>query len=133
MTRKDKIGIALVLLRRNSSPVFCALLPQVSTHIPALVFSIFTLKTQEETEDEEGAGWNDPSGFHLIPLPFADDIRSAAVEQAATGKSIQLQTLNSEPILIVGVGDISSSVEGAQGRGFQMDPEADYQERLVPS
>ena len=25
---------------------------------------------------EEG-GWNEPAGFHLIPLPFADDMRAA--------------------------------------------------------
>lgn len=30
---------------------------------------------------EEG-GWNEPAGFHLIPLPFADDIRAAPVESA---------------------------------------------------
>ncbi|KAF8963093.1 SPOC like C-terminal domain-containing protein [Flammula alnicola] len=61
MIKKDKIGIALTLTRRNSSPVFCALLPQ------------------EEKIDE--TGWTDPAGFHLIPLPFADDIRTRPIEE----------------------------------------------------
>jgi len=62
MVKKNKIGIVLALTRRNSSPLFCALLPQ------------------EEKVDE--SGWSDPAGFHLIPLPFADDIRTAPVEKA---------------------------------------------------
>ncbi|KAL4250950.1 ATP-dependent DNA helicase II subunit 1 [Abortiporus biennis] len=59
MIKKDKIGLVLALTRRNSSPIFCALLPQ-------------------EEKDEDG--WNEPAGFHLIPLPFADDIRAAPIE-----------------------------------------------------
>ncbi|KAJ6561453.1 SPOC like C-terminal domain-containing protein [Mycena vulgaris] len=60
MVKKKKMGLVLSLTRRNASPTFCALLPQ------------------EERVDE--AGWTDPAGFHLIPLPFADDIRAAPVE-----------------------------------------------------
>jgi len=63
MVKKKKIGLALALTRRNSAPTFCALLPQ------------------EERVDE--GGWTDPAGFHLIPLPFADDIRAAPVEEGA--------------------------------------------------
>ncbi|KAG5652752.1 hypothetical protein H0H81_003839 [Sphagnurus paluster] len=63
MVKKKKIGLVLALTRRNSTPTFCALLPQ------------------EEKIDE--AGWTDPAGFHLIPLPFADDIRAATVVKAA--------------------------------------------------
>ena len=33
--------------------------------------------------DEDG--WHEPAGFHLIPLPFADDIRAAPVEECARG------------------------------------------------
>lgn len=33
---------------------------------------------------DEG-GWHEPAGFHLIPLPFADDIRAAPVEESARG------------------------------------------------
>ncbi|TFK63151.1 Ku DNA-binding complex, Ku70 subunit [Pluteus cervinus] len=62
MLKKDKIGLVLSLNRRNSSPSFCALVPQA------------------EKADE--GGWNDPAGFHLIPLPFADDIRAAPIEEA---------------------------------------------------
>ncbi|KII89726.1 hypothetical protein PLICRDRAFT_562396 [Plicaturopsis crispa FD-325 SS-3] len=62
MLAKDKIAIVLALTRRNSSPTFCALLPQA--------------------EKVEEGGWNEPPGFHLIPLPFADDIRAAPIEVA---------------------------------------------------
>ncbi|KAF8885484.1 SPOC like C-terminal domain-containing protein [Infundibulicybe gibba] len=61
MVKKKKIGLALTLTRRNASPAFCVLLPQ------------------EEKVDE--GGWTDPAGFHLVPLPFADDIRAAPVEE----------------------------------------------------
>ncbi|KAJ8077604.1 ATP-dependent DNA helicase II subunit 1 [Marasmius tenuissimus] len=61
MVKKDKIGLVLALTRRNSSPTFCALLAQ-------------------EEKIEEG-GWTEPAGFHLIPLPFADDIRSAPIDK----------------------------------------------------
>ncbi|KAJ7462125.1 SPOC like C-terminal domain-containing protein [Mycena latifolia] len=60
LVKKKKMGVVLSLTRRNASPVFCALIPQ------------------EERADE--AGWTDPAGFHLIPLPFADDIRAAPLE-----------------------------------------------------
>ncbi|KAG6865389.1 hypothetical protein C0991_002970 [Blastosporella zonata] len=59
LVKKKKMGLVLSLTRRNATPVFCALLPQ------------------EEKADE--GGWVDPAGFHLIPLPFADDIRAATV------------------------------------------------------
>ncbi|KAH9847820.1 ku70-like protein [Lenzites betulinus] len=57
MIKKKKLAIVLSLTRRNASPVFCAVLPQM------------------EKVDE--SGWREPPGFHLIPLPFADDIRAA--------------------------------------------------------
>lgn len=38
---------------------------------------------QEEKEDE--SGWTEPAGFHLIPLPFADDIRAAPIQEAFQG------------------------------------------------
>ncbi|KAI0288957.1 SPOC like C-terminal domain-containing protein [Russula brevipes] len=59
MVKKGKIGLVRALTRRNATPSFCALLPQ---------------------EEGEGEGWTEPSGFHLIPLPFADDIRAAPIE-----------------------------------------------------
>ncbi|KAL0063987.1 ATP-dependent DNA helicase II subunit 1 [Marasmius tenuissimus] len=74
MVKKDKIGLVLALTRRNSSPTFCALLAQ-------------------EEKIEEG-GWTEPAGFHLIPLPFADDIRSAPIdkgEMALAFHNAQLQ------------------------------------------
>jgi ATP-dependent DNA helicase 2 subunit 1 len=62
--KKRKIGLVCALTRRNSSPGFCALLPQ---------------------EESESNGWAEPSGFHLIPLPFADDIRAAPIEEGFRG------------------------------------------------
>ncbi|GBE90053.1 ATP-dependent DNA helicase II subunit 1 [Sparassis crispa] len=62
MLKKKKIALVLSLTRRNSSPTFGMLLPQA--------------------EKIEEGGWNEPPGFHLIPLPFADDIRAAPVEQS---------------------------------------------------
>ncbi|KAI0259101.1 ku70-like protein [Gloeopeniophorella convolvens] len=68
MVEKGKIGIVRALTRSNSVPTFCALLPQ---------------------EEGEGQGWAEPGGFHLIPLPFADDIRSAPVEEnSRAGKEL---------------------------------------------
>ncbi|KAJ2934104.1 hypothetical protein H1R20_g2970, partial [Candolleomyces eurysporus] len=61
MVKKDKIALALALTRRNASPIFCYLLPQ------------------EEKVDE--SGWTEPPGFHIIPLPFADDMRAAPIEE----------------------------------------------------
>jgi len=60
MVKKRKIGLVLTLFRKNLTPSFCAMLPQ-----------------EEDLEE------NEPGGFHLIPLPFADDIRSAPIEEAA--------------------------------------------------
>jgi ATP-dependent DNA helicase 2 subunit 1 len=64
MVKKGKIGLVRVLTRRNASPSFCALLPQ---------------------EEGDSEGWAEPSGFHLITLPFADDIRAAPIEEGFRG------------------------------------------------
>lgn len=61
MVKKNKMGLVLAVTRSNSIPTFCALLPQ-------------------EEKIEEGG--YEPAGFHLIPLPFADDIRAAPIEEA---------------------------------------------------
>ncbi|KAH0833364.1 SPOC like C-terminal domain-containing protein [Lanmaoa asiatica] len=45
MLEKDKIGLVLALVRRNATPVFCALVPQAET--------------------VEADGWSEPAGFHL--------------------------------------------------------------------
>ncbi|KAF8520514.1 Ku DNA-binding complex Ku70 subunit [Gautieria morchelliformis] len=63
MLGKDKIGLVLGITRRNSAPTFFALMPQA------------------EKLDADGAQV-DPPGFHLQPLPFADDVRGAALERA---------------------------------------------------
>jgi len=64
MIKKGKIGLVRALTRKNASPSFCALLPQ---------------------EEGEREGWAEPGGFHLIPLPFADDIRAAPIEDGFRG------------------------------------------------
>ncbi|KAH9948578.1 ku70-like protein [Amylocystis lapponica] len=62
MVKKKKLALVLSVTRRNAAPQFCAMLPQAG-------------KVEE-------SGWNEPPGFHLIPLPFADDIRAAPVEES---------------------------------------------------
>lgn len=52
----DRHALALCRFRINSTPEMCALIPQ------------------EETFTKEGAQ-EDPPGFHVIVLPFIDDIR----------------------------------------------------------
>ncbi|KAI0064929.1 Ku DNA-binding complex, Ku70 subunit [Artomyces pyxidatus] len=61
MSKKNKFGLVLAMTRSNATPMFYAMLPQ-----------------REKFED---GGWSDPAGFHLIPLPFADDIRAAPVQE----------------------------------------------------
>ncbi|KAJ3886512.1 SPOC like C-terminal domain-containing protein [Lentinula edodes] len=58
MIKKKVVGLARGVLRRNSTPTIYAVLPQ------------------EEDVDEM-----EPGGFHIIPLPFADDIRSAPIDE----------------------------------------------------
>lgn len=63
LVAKEKIGLALALFRRNSSPYFYAMVPQ------------------EEVLDADEVQER-PPGFHMIPLPYADDIRAAPVDEA---------------------------------------------------
>lgn len=72
MVKKAKIGLVLTLFRRSSTPSFCAMLPQ------------------RENVDE-----NEPGGFHLIPLPFADDIRSAPIEEALRASNYLVEAAES--------------------------------------
>ncbi|KAJ3993368.1 SPOC like C-terminal domain-containing protein [Lentinula boryana] len=58
MIKKKVIGLARGVLRRNSTPTMYAILPQ-----------------------DEDVNEMEPAGFHIIPLPFADDIRSAPIEE----------------------------------------------------
>ena len=79
MVKKGKIGLVCALTRRNASPSFCALLPQ---------------------EEDKSGGWAEPSGFHLIPLPFADDIRTAPIEEGFRGGPPQSFTLSKLPLAL---------------------------------
>lgn len=53
----DRHALALCRFRRNVGPEFAVLIPQ------------------EETFGRDG-GQEDPPGFHVIVLPYADDIRN---------------------------------------------------------
>ncbi|CAE6535774.1 unnamed protein product [Rhizoctonia solani] len=66
MLKKQKYALTRCLFRRNSSILFCAMLPQAEVRDP----------DHPNTQIE-------PGGFHLIPLPFADDIRQPTVERSA--------------------------------------------------
>lgn len=57
MAKKKKMAIAIFSPRRNVIPTFAALLPQM--------------------EERGEAGQLEPPGIHVIPLPYADDIREA--------------------------------------------------------
>jgi hypothetical protein len=59
---------------------------------------IFLTYLQEEKEDE--TGWTEPAGFHLIPLPFADDIRSAPIQEGFQGAFIFWSLLN---VVLIGM------------------------------
>lgn len=79
MVKKGKIGLVRALTRRNASPSFCALLPQ---------------------EEGESEGWAEPSGFHLITLPFADDIRAAPIEEGFRGGPPHSSTSSKLPLVL---------------------------------
>ncbi|CEL55936.1 ATP-dependent DNA helicase II subunit 1 OS=Aspergillus oryzae (strain ATCC 42149 / RIB 40) GN=ku70 PE=3 SV=1 [Rhizoctonia solani AG-1 IB] len=64
MLNKKKYALTRCLFRRNSAMIFCAMLPQ-----------------EEVRDDDEHQ--IEPGGFHLIPLPYADDIRQPTVERSA--------------------------------------------------
>jgi hypothetical protein len=80
MVKKGKIGLVRALTRRNASPSFCVLLPQ---------------------EEGESDGWAEPSGFHLIPLPFADDIRAAPIEEGFRGRPPHSFTPSRLPLALI--------------------------------
>ncbi|VDC04946.1 unnamed protein product [Peniophora sp. CBMAI 1063] len=61
LTSKDKIAIALGLVRSNATPMIYALLPQ-----------------QEVYEEGE---YLEPAGMHMVPFPYADDIRAAPITE----------------------------------------------------
>lgn len=71
MTAMDKIAIVRLTARTNSMPRIAALLPQA------------------ETFDEDGLQM-DPPGFHIIPLPYADDIRRTPLDEMPKGLFLTL-------------------------------------------
>ncbi|KAG9126728.1 ATP-dependent DNA helicase II subunit 1 [Ceratobasidium sp. 392] len=63
MLSRKKYALTRCMFRKNNTMIFCAMLPQA-----------------EVMEDNLQI---DPAGFHLIPLPYADDIRQPVVDQSA--------------------------------------------------
>jgi ATP-dependent DNA helicase 2 subunit 1 len=57
------------------------------TRFQSVIASIKLFYAQGENLNED-----EPGGFHLIQLPFADDIRSAPIEDAARGLPTPLVT-----------------------------------------
>lgn len=85
MHKKGKFALVMGITRRNSSPMFYAMLPQPER----LAFgpsakAVFAMDADVGSLVEKGTQL-DPPGFHLIPLPFADDIREATVDSAHRG------------------------------------------------
>jgi ATP-dependent DNA helicase 2 subunit 1 len=70
MLKKNRVAIIVGLVRSNSQPTFYAAIPQ------AEVF--------------ENDKWTEPAGLHLIPLPFADDIRDAPIQQGFKGSCFRV-------------------------------------------
>jgi ATP-dependent DNA helicase 2 subunit 1 len=60
MIKKDKMGLGLFLPRKTSPPVFVHILAQA--------------------EEREGGRQIKPPGFHLVQLPFADNMRPPAID-----------------------------------------------------
>src|SRR5262245_52786703 len=56
MLKKKKTGLVLTLMRRNSSPLFCALVPQVRVYLNTCIFrhSECTLTRQKKLMKEGG-------------------------------------------------------------------------------
>jgi ATP-dependent DNA helicase 2 subunit 1 len=46
---------------------------------------MYMLMGARQAEKPEEGVWNEPPGFYLVPLPFADDIRAAPIEEACRG------------------------------------------------
>jgi ATP-dependent DNA helicase 2 subunit 1 len=62
LVARDSVAVCRCVARRGSPPRFVALVPQ------------------DEELDEHGVQVA-PPGFHLIPLPFADDFRNVTLEK----------------------------------------------------
>ncbi|ORX98230.1 ATP-dependent DNA helicase ii [Basidiobolus meristosporus CBS 931.73] len=67
MCEMDQVAICSFIPRKNTAPRLVAMLPQVEDIFVYLEF-----------KDE--LGQKAPPGFHLIPLPFADDLRPVSVK-----------------------------------------------------
>lgn len=73
MLKKKRIGYGILMLRPKSIPEFVAILPQA------------------EERNEQGAQ-TEPPGMHLVPLPFADDIREMPSQYQTTLEASKEET-----------------------------------------
>lgn len=74
---------------------------------------------------EEG-GWSEPAGFHLIVLPFADDIRAPPLEKEFRGMVYPLRLISFLCLMF----DASLSLITFQRRSESMDRKVVDQERF---
>lgn len=66
--------------------MFCAMIPQYQVRRLEAFFTLDPrVPEKAAAEEDEAEKENEPSGFHLIPLPYADDIRPAPINEAAQG------------------------------------------------
>ena len=86
MIELGKVAIVRLVMRAGSAPRFCALVPQV----PGICSRVRCVATahkhasrtlQKEVVDEYGE-IESPAGMFMIPLPFADDIRTVHAPSA---------------------------------------------------
>ena len=64
LSKSDKFGLCWFIPRRNATPVMAALIPTITA--PG---------TNDQPNPAGVSNTGAPQGLHLIPLPFADDIR----------------------------------------------------------
>ena len=77
LLKKDKFAVVWSVLRANTSPVVQAMIP-----VPEFIDDENNLKVPNPTS---------PPGFHLMTLPFADDIRTFPTTLFNRGKYVKWQ------------------------------------------
>lgn len=68
LIKSSLFGLTWLIPRRNATPVMAALVPTLPTPLP-------TSASEAQSNLASVSSTGSPQGLHLIPLPFADDIR----------------------------------------------------------
>ncbi|KAG8906390.1 ATP-dependent DNA helicase II subunit 1 [Tulasnella sp. 403] len=93
MLNRDKVALVRFMPRRGATPSFAVLLPQASLSPPFAFCSRpdlrWGLALNGKAEKVTEQGQQAPPGFHVIALPFADDIREPPVKELK-GASVEL-------------------------------------------